>query len=120
VILSEKTTKTTQDKRIEPQRPLCRAFTEITLGKKFFPANAQGVEGHVLSRMAFFAAGKKDTSVKPGFRRFAPEMRPKQGYKFLCVYPVVMCNKNPILSKIGAPPSMAAPNWYCENDREYK
>jgi hypothetical protein len=34
--------------------------------------NAQGIEA-----VSFFAYGKKDTSVKPGFRRFAPEMRPK-------------------------------------------
>jgi hypothetical protein len=46
-------------------------------------ANAQGIEA-----VYFFAAGKKDTSGKPGFRRFAPEMRPNQGYKFLWVYPV--------------------------------
>jgi hypothetical protein len=33
---------------------------------------AQGIEA-----VSFFAAGEKDTSGKPGFRRFAPEMRPK-------------------------------------------
>jgi hypothetical protein len=31
--------------------------------------NAQGIEVRVLSRTAFFAAGKKDTSGKPGPRR---------------------------------------------------
>jgi hypothetical protein len=47
---------------------------------------AQGIEA-----VSFFAAGKKDTSVKPGSRREAPGMRPNQGYKFLCVYPDVYC-----------------------------
>jgi hypothetical protein len=32
---------------------------------------AQGIEA-----VSFFAAGKKDTSGKPGFRRGTPEMRP--------------------------------------------
>jgi hypothetical protein len=44
--------------------------------KKFLPANAQGIEA-----ISFFAAGKKDTSGKPGFRREAPEMRPNSGLK---------------------------------------
>jgi hypothetical protein len=33
---------------------------------------AQGI-----AAVSFFAAGEKDTSGKPGFRRPAPEMRPK-------------------------------------------
>jgi hypothetical protein len=45
-------------------------------GKKRRFAVAQGIEVPTLSRKAFFAAGKKDTSGKPGFRCLAPEMRP--------------------------------------------
>jgi hypothetical protein len=71
-----------QDKRIESRHPLYGTFTVFISGKSVLLANAQGIEA-----VSFFAAGKKDTSVKPGFRREAPEMRPKQGYKFLCVYP---------------------------------
>jgi hypothetical protein len=43
-------------------------------------ANAQGIEVEIL------LAKPKDWSGKPGFRREAPEMRPK---KFLCVYPAL-------------------------------
>jgi hypothetical protein len=51
---------------------VCRRQTPIPKsGRDAGFWNAQGIEA-----VSFFAAGKKDTSAKPGFRREAPEMRP--------------------------------------------
>jgi hypothetical protein len=63
--------------------PLYGTLIVFISGKSVLPANAQGIEA-----VYFFAASKKDTSGKPGFRRLAPENRPKQRNKFLWVYPV--------------------------------
>jgi hypothetical protein len=45
--------------------------------------NAQEIEGHTLSRMAFFAAGKKDTSGRPVFGALRRKRAPKKFYAFI-------------------------------------
>jgi hypothetical protein len=65
-----------QDKRRESRRTLCGAFFVVIPGESVSRANAQGIEAEI--PQALPAVKSRNWSGKPGFRRFAPEMRPKE------------------------------------------
>jgi hypothetical protein len=89
------------DTLLIPRRPLCGAFPVITLGKKFLPANAQGIEVEIL------LAKPKDWNGKPGPSAAGGRMRPKENF-YAFILPAtelrkIPCNGAPLADVLSKP-----------------